>query len=238
MPSVLGTLVEVALVFAGHVEVDKQGPSLPLHCLLDLGVVIQYELLRSMLVRLRVLCHDHNPCVGVHLVDLLHHSLEAVDGDWGHLMPVCPLAVEALEVGGPMLIIVVPGGDQRDVAQTRVVSNVRNICGVLGERAAGTVLALHTQVPHHAEAVLAAALPAIERKIPAAPANPAETARFEMLEVLRVVALRHHPRVELRLPPCGHGGDGVPQPAQGQMDLVHPGHPDQAAGADRIQPER
>jgi len=55
-------------------------------------------------------------------------------------VPVLLLATEALEVSGPVLVVIEPGRNQRDVAHARIHGNVGDVRGVLGEGAAGTVL--------------------------------------------------------------------------------------------------
>mmetsp|Transcript_49571 Transcript_49571/g.158602 ORF Transcript_49571/g.158602 Transcript_49571/m.158602 type:complete len:397 (-) Transcript_49571:27-1217(-) len=164
-----------------------------------------------------------------------HGPEEAGDGQaCGGLHAVYFVALEALEVRPPLLVVVEPRRDQGDVALGRVGRDVRCLHGLLAEGAPGTVLALHPRARDEAVAVLAA-LPALECKVPAAPTDAPEARRLEVLEVLGVVAGRRLLWVEPRGRGRGDEGQAVAQAPQHKVQLVQPRHPEQAARADRVE---
>mmetsp|Transcript_69240 Transcript_69240/g.206130 ORF Transcript_69240/g.206130 Transcript_69240/m.206130 type:complete len:314 (+) Transcript_69240:328-1269(+) len=234
--AVRGVLVELPLVFVGHVEVHESRLRLLLDGLLDLCIVVQEELEGPVLVGLRVLRHDQDPSVRVGLVDGPHGPQQTMQRDGGDVLPVLLLAVEALEVRGPVLVVIVPGRNEGDVALARVLRDVGDQHRVLGEGTAGSVLTLHPEALDCSEPVRAATIPTFQGKVPTAPSDPSKAGRLEMSEVLGVVAGGADPGAELRGPVRRNHGNLVAKTSQRQVDLVDPCHPDEVAGANGVHP--
>mmetsp|Transcript_8032 Transcript_8032/g.22591 ORF Transcript_8032/g.22591 Transcript_8032/m.22591 type:complete len:290 (-) Transcript_8032:723-1592(-) len=213
--------------------VDEQRPGLLLEHGLD-PLVQLGEPRGVVVVEDRVLPQDQDPHVRVPGVDRPHGPPQALDGKvrdvaLGELLP----AEALLRLG---LIVVEPGREDGDVAPAGVGRDVRHPHLLLAEVAPGAVLAPHG-VPRDApEAVRAAALPALVGEVPAVPPDLAEAGCLQVGEGQGVVAELGRRRVEPGLRARGHDGQFVPEPAQIEVQLVHPGHPEDVAGPDDVHP--
>mmetsp|Transcript_17180 Transcript_17180/g.40340 ORF Transcript_17180/g.40340 Transcript_17180/m.40340 type:complete len:340 (-) Transcript_17180:188-1207(-) len=230
-------LVELPVSIAGNVVLHEQSFRLLLNSLSDLRVVVADEGVVLVLVGLRILAHDDDPRARVALADGPDSLEEAMHCDRRDLLCVLLHTSKALVVRGPVLVVVEPRCDEGDVAPARVLGNVRDEERVLGKDTTRPMLALHAEVADVAEPVGSTALPPLKGEVPAAPANPSETARLQVLEVLGVVADWHNPRVDLWGPVGRDCWKLVTQPPQGKMELVDPRHPHEAAGADGVEPQ-
>eukprot|EP00406_Dinophysis_acuminata_P012604 CAMPEP_0179230206 /NCGR_PEP_ID=MMETSP0797-20121207/10720_1 /TAXON_ID=47934 /ORGANISM="Dinophysis acuminata, Strain DAEP01" /LENGTH=475 /DNA_ID=CAMNT_0020937279 /DNA_START=14 /DNA_END=1437 /DNA_ORIENTATION=+ len=228
----------------GHVVVDEDGPRLllerVLHPLVE-GPQPRQRVLhhRAADVGGRVLPQDQYPHIRVPLVDRPHRLEEGGDGEERRVFTEDPLPAEAREVRLELLVVVEPGRDHRHVALARVLSDVREPEErLLPLRAALAVLALDPVAAEPAEAVLVAIAPVVEREVPAVPTDLAEAGRHQVVEVPRVVAPLHGGRVVPRvLHRHRHRAHAVPEPREGQVQLVDPRHPEDVARPHHVQPD-
>mmetsp|Transcript_114583 Transcript_114583/g.255644 ORF Transcript_114583/g.255644 Transcript_114583/m.255644 type:complete len:358 (+) Transcript_114583:150-1223(+) len=223
---------------------NKERPRLSLHRLLHTGVEMahpRHVLLRHLTLGVFwwVLAHDHNPHIRVPRMDRSHRPQKHRDYDFRGVLAHESLAGEALPVRHEGLVVIVPRRNQGHVAAARVLRNVRHPQhGRPPLRATFTVLALHLVAGDVAIAVAAAIAPIVKGEVPTVPALPAHARCLQAGEVCCIVA---------ELCSCGlKGGVGAPswqagqaiaQPRQQEVELVHPCHPEDVAGAEHVKAE-